>query len=188
VGAVVPAGQELFRLIRRGRLEWRAEVGAADLSRIRSGMGATLVTADGSTLTGTVRMVAPTIDVTTRNGLVYVDLPPASTVGAPDSAKAGMFARGEFLVTRSAAMTLPQTAVLLRDGFSYVYTVGPEGQVRQLQVQVGRRAGDRIEITRGLDAQARVVASGVGFLGDGDTVRVVDAPAAKPAAKAAATN
>jgi RND family efflux transporter MFP subunit len=32
VGAVAPAGQELFRLIRQGRLEWRAEVAAADLA------------------------------------------------------------------------------------------------------------------------------------------------------------
>ena len=48
-------------------------------------------------------------------------------------------------------------------------------------VGVGRRVGDRIEITRGLDATARVVAAGGGFLADGDTVRVVDAPAPKPA-------
>jgi len=34
VGAVVPAGMELFRLIRGGRLEWRAEVAAADLARL----------------------------------------------------------------------------------------------------------------------------------------------------------
>jgi len=43
---------------------------------------------------------------------------------------------------------------------------------------VGRRVGDRVEITSGLDASARVVASGTAFLADGDTVRVVDAPAA----------
>ena len=35
VGAVLPAGQELFRLIRQGRLEWRAEVAAADLARLK---------------------------------------------------------------------------------------------------------------------------------------------------------
>jgi RND family efflux transporter MFP subunit len=187
VGAVVPAGQELFRLIRKGRLEWRAEVAAADLAQIRPGMAATLATGDGSTLAGTVRMVAPTVDVATRNGIVYVDLPPAGTPGAAASAKPGMFARGEFLINRSAALTLPQAAVLLRDGFSYVYTVGPEGKVRQVQVQVGRRVGDRIEVTRGLDAQMRVVASGVGFLGDGDTVRVVDAPVAASSVKPVAS-
>jgi HlyD family secretion protein len=55
------------------------------------------------------------------------------------------------------------------------------------KVSVGRRVGDRIEIVSGLDPQARVVASGGGFLSDGDTVRVVDgatsaAPSATPAA------
>ena len=39
---------------------------------------------------------------------------------------------------------------------------------------VGRRVGDRIEITGGLDADARVVAAGGGFLADGDMVRVVE--------------
>ena len=33
VGAVLPAGQELFRLIRGGRLEWRAEVPSAEMVR-----------------------------------------------------------------------------------------------------------------------------------------------------------
>lgn len=42
VGAVLPAGQELFRLIRRGRLEWRAEVAASDLARLSPGQTARL--------------------------------------------------------------------------------------------------------------------------------------------------
>ena len=46
------------------------------------------------------------------------------------------------------------------------------------RVQTGRLAGDRIEVTGGLPADARVVASGAGFLNDGDLVRIVDAPAA----------
>jgi RND family efflux transporter MFP subunit len=189
VGAVVPAGQELFRLIRQGRLEWRAEVAAADLAQIRPGMAVTLTPAGGSAMTGKVRMVAPTVDAATRNGLVYVDLLGAQpgVAGAEQraraGARAGAFARGEFAIARSAALTLPQTAVLLRDGFSAVYTVGADSKVRQVPVQVGRRVGDRIEITGGLDPQARVVASGAGFLGDGDTVRVVDAPASSAALK-----
>ncbi|MFZ4760531.1 MAG: efflux RND transporter periplasmic adaptor subunit, partial [Burkholderiaceae bacterium] len=35
VGAVVPAGQELFRLMRGNRLEWRAEVTADELGRVK---------------------------------------------------------------------------------------------------------------------------------------------------------
>jgi HlyD family secretion protein len=170
VGAVLPAGQELFRLIRQGRLEWRAEVPSAELARLKPGMAASVVAAHtAAPVTGKVRMVAPTVDPQTRNGLVYVDLTPSADV------KAGMYARGEFDIGQSEALTLPQSAVVLRDGFNYVLKVGPDNKVTQLKVGVGRRVGDRIEVTSGLDAQAKVVASGGGFLAEGDTVRVVEA-------------
>jgi len=178
VGAVLPAGQELFRLIRQGRLEWRAEVPSSDLVRVKVGLPASVAaTSGGAPITGKVRVVAPTVDAQTRNGIVYVDL------GASTDVKAGMFARGEFDVGQSDALTLPQTAVVLRDGFNYVLKVGPDSKVTQAKVAVGRRVGDRIEITSGLDAAAKVVASGGGFLSDGDTVKVVEAAAAaKPVA------
>ena len=169
VGAVLPAGQELFRMIRQGRLEWRAEVSSAELAALKPGLDVLVTAPNVAPLKGTLRMVAPTVDPQTRNGLVYVDLP------APGAARAGMFARGEFDIGSGQGLTLPQSAVLLRDGFSYVLRVGPDSRVSELKVKVGRRVGDRIEIVDGLPAEARVVASGGGFLGDGDTVRVVDA-------------
>jgi HlyD family secretion protein len=176
VGAVVPAGMELFRLIRQGRLEWRGEVAAKDLTQIKAGQTVRLTAAGVPALTGTVRMVAPTVDQATRNGLVFVSLPVGPSAAA--GAKAGMFARGEFDVGSSSALTLPQSAVLLRDGFSYVYRVGADNKVVQSKVTVGRRVGDRVEVINGLDPSAKVVASGGGFLADGDTVRVVAAVAA----------
>lgn len=181
VGAVVQPGQELFRLIRGGRLEWRAEVPAAELARLRPGMPVRVTPAGGSEISGRVRMVAPTVDAASRNGLVYVDLP------QPGAARAGMFARGEFELGQSKGLTLPQSAVVLRDGFSYVLRVTPQSRVTMVKVATGRRIGERVEIVSGLDAAARVVASGGGFLGEGDTVRVVDAAApAAPAASATA--
>lgn len=169
-GAVVQAGQELFRLIRQSRLEWRAEVPSADLLRVKPGMVAWATPPGGTPVQGKVRMVAPTVDAATRNGLVYVDLP-ASALNA--GARAGMFASGRLEIGQSQGLTLPQTAVLLRDGFSYVFKVDGKGVVAQTKVSVGRRVGDRVEILQGLDANANVVASGVGFLTDGDSVRVV---------------
>jgi HlyD family secretion protein len=180
VGAVLPAGQELFRLILNGRLEWRAEVAATDLGRVRPGLAAKVTAASGEAVPGKVRMVAPTVDPQTRNGIVYVDL-------APGAARAGMFARGDIEIGDSQALTLPQSAVLLRDGFSYVLRVGADSKVTEVKVQVGRRVGDRIEVTAGLDPAARVVASGGGFLTDGDLVRVVDAAGAPKAASRAAS-
>ena len=177
VGAVPPPGQELFRLIRQGRLEWRAEVPSSDLLRVRPGMAASIVTPAGSEIAGKVRMVAPTVDDKTRNGLVYVDLLGDNR----GDAKAGMFARGDFEIGTGEALTLPQSAVVLREGFSYVMRVGAGGKVSEAKVVTGRRVGDRVEIVKGLDPAARVVASGGAFLADGDTVRVVDASPPKVA-------
>ena len=75
VGAVVGSGTELFRLIRQGRLEWRAEVTASELGRIATGMPVTLRPASGGEIQGKVRMIGPSVDPQTRNALVYVDLP-----------------------------------------------------------------------------------------------------------------
>ncbi len=176
VGSVVPPGTELFRMIRQGRLEWRAEVAASELARIRPGLTVSLAPVGGTPITGRVRMIGPTVDPQTRNGIVFVDL------GAAGSAKPGMFARGEFNLGASSSLTLPQTAVLLRDGFSYVLLIGTDSKVALTKVSVGRRNGDRVEITAGLDPAALVVAAGGGFLGDGDLVRVVAAPAGATAA------
>ena len=181
VGAVVPAGMELFRLIRQSRLEWRAEVAASELALIQPGQAVRVTPAGGAVLAGKVRMVAPTVDAATRNGLVYVDLKPG-----PDSdARPGMFARGSFAFDARPALTLPAAAVLLRDGFSVVMRVGADNRVQQTKVQVLQRDADRVAL-QGLPADARVVARGAAFLSDGDTVRVVAEPAA-PASTPAST-
>lgn len=164
-GALVQPGQELFRLQRQGRLEWRAEVPGPELARLKAGQAVRLQPSGAPATEGRVRRVAPQIDPQTRNGLVYVDLK------AGDALRAGLFARGDFVLGESAALTLPQSAVLLRDGFSYVFRIDGN-KVRQTKVQVGRREGDRVEVRSGLAAGAAVVESGVGFLADGDTVRV----------------
>ena len=174
VGAVVQPGQELFRLIRDGRLEWRAEVTAADLARVKPGQRVTLTLPGGGTASGKVRMLAPTIDPRTRNALVYVDL---TTRG---EARAGMFARGRIELGRSAATTVPQQAVVIRDGFSYVFTVSPDSRVSQRRVKTGRRTGERVEIVDGLPAGVPVVAAGAGFLNDGDLVAVAQEAAPSP--------
>ena len=181
VGSVVGAGTELFRLIRQGRLEWRAEVTSAELGRVAVGTPAFVVSASGAQVKGTVRGIAPTVDPQTRAALVYVDLP---NVQQNTGVKAGMFARGDFELGRSSAPTVPQSAIVPRDGFNNVFTLLPDGRVAQLKVQTGRRLKDRVEITSALPEGVQIVVQGAGFLNDGDLVRVVDAT---PAAASSAT-
>jgi len=184
VGAVLGSGTDLFRMIRQGRLEWRAEVTSAELGRITVGTQALVTAASGAQVKGRVRMIAPTVDPQTRAALVYVDLPLTSATAA--MIKAGMYAKGEFELGQTAALTVPQSAILIRDGFSYVYIIGADNRVTQTKVQTGRRAADRVEVA-GVTPDARLVASGAGFLNSGDLVRLADAaPAATPAAAPAA--
>ncbi|MCX9155059.1 efflux RND transporter periplasmic adaptor subunit [Niveibacterium sp. 24ML] len=166
VGSI--AQGELFRLIRGGRLEWRGELAEAEMSQITPGATVHLHLAGGTSATGRVRVLAPTIDPQTRTGLVYADLTEAG------AARAGMFARGEVEIGKLSAQSLPQSAVSLRDGFSYVMVVEADSRVRQQKIDVGRRVGDRVEV-RGLKPDTAVVAAGGAFLADGDTVRVVSA-------------
>ncbi len=180
VGSVVAAGAEMFRLIRQGRLEWRGEVTSAELGRLHAGTGVVVTAPGGAQVNGRVRTLAPTVDAASRNGLVYVDLlsPVAGNKPMANAFKPGMYARGEFELGQSAALSVPQTAVVVRDGFSYVYRVGPDNRVTQLKVQTGRTLGEQIEIQSGVKPEDKLVASGGSFLSDGDLVRVVDAPKA----------
>jgi RND family efflux transporter MFP subunit len=181
VGAVPGAGVEMFRLIRQGRLEWRAELTSSELGRVTAGTGVLVTAPGGAQLKGRVRMVAPTVDAQTRNGLVYVDLPALPAGGKLGSFKPGMFARGEFELGQSSALTVAQSAVLVREGFSFVMRVGADNRVSQLKVLTGRVLGDQVEILSGLKPEDQLVASGASFLSDGDLVRVVAVALVLPA-------
>ena len=166
VGAVVSPGQELFKLIRQGRLEWRAELTSSDIGQIKNGMVANLTLPDGNAITGKVRTTSPIVDTQTRNAIVFVDI-------AANQAKAGMFARGTFDIGTKKVLTLPAAAIVMKDGFAYVMQVGAKNRVKQVKIQTGERAGTNVEV---IDLDAAInsdfVASGGAFLAEGDLVTV----------------
>ena len=170
IGQVVQIGTEMLRLLRRGRLEWRAEVPEADMRSIRTGMKVRVQTVEGSVLAGTVRTVAPTIQSNNRTGLIYVDIP--NTGGA----RAGMFARGEIDVSSVSALTVPITCLQLQDGYSYLFVLKGDGSVQRRRVQTGTIQVGSVEVTQGLADNERVVSSGVAFLADGQRVNLRPAP------------
>lgn len=179
LGAVVPTGQELFQLIRQDRLEWRGELTAMQLAQVRIGQEIALQLPDGTTAAATVRQTSPTLNATTRLAIVYADVDQGS------NARSGMYAEGRIELEQSAALVVPAQSVIIRDGRSHVPTLAEEGAVSTIalrRVTVGRRLGEEIEITEGLDAGERIVVQGAGFLNDGDIVRIVpEASASTPA-------
>lgn len=180
-GQVVAAGGELLRLIRDGRLEWRAELPEDQLARVEPG-DAVRLSAAGTDVIGRIRAVSPGVDSQTRTGTVYADLP------QPGPLQPGTYVQGRIVTGNGEGLTVPAASVVQRDGHAYVFTVDGERIVHRLRVRTGARVDGRIEIVEGLQPGTRVVEQGAGFLGDGDSVRVVAAaPDAKPAAKRPAT-
>jgi HlyD family secretion protein len=181
LGMVAQPGTELFRLVRQNRLDWRAELTAAQLAQVRIGDTASVQLGDGSTVTGKVRQVAPVLDENTRIGLAYVELDrpgndaPNGDTKAQGAARAGMYGTGTITLGDRAALTLPSSALVLRDGHEYVFVLGPDNRVALTKVSVGRRVGNSVEINEGLVGDERVVAAGAAFLNDSDFVRVADA-------------
>jgi len=169
VGAVYSSGQELFRMIRQDRLEWRGELTAAQLAQIRTGQRVTLELPDGAAAMAKVRQLAPSLEGQTRLGIVYADIAPGS------AARAGMYANGSVVLAQSPAVTVPAASVVIRDGRSYVLKMAGADKVALQAVTTGRRHGESVEIVSGLGAGDKVVAQGAGFLNDGDVVRVAAA-------------
>ncbi len=168
-GSMVQSGAELFRLIRKGRLEWRAELTAEELMLLRKGMTAEIAVGEERVVIGTVRAIAPAVDPKTRYGYALVALPDSSGIIA------GAFARGTFDISggKKTLSSLPQSAVLQRGASTYVLVVGADGRVHERPVKAGQRNGGRIEIKQGLKADEPVVESGGAFLTEGDVVEVV---------------
>ncbi len=184
LGAVVSVGQELFRLIRKNRLEWRGELTAEQLALIAPRQSVALTLPDGSTAAATVRQVAPSLDSQSRLGIVYADLEPGSR------ARAGMYVSGRIVQSKNPALVIPAESVVIRDGRSYVLKLADRSATPKVSLQavtVGRREGADVEILQGLADGDRLVVQGAGFLNDGDVVRIIDGAAAPvalaPAAK-----
>jgi RND family efflux transporter MFP subunit len=170
-GQVIAAGAELLALIRQGRLEWRPELPEAELARVQVGDAVRVRDAVGASVEGRVRAVSPGVDSSKRTGTIYAELP------APGALKAGAYVEGRVLTDASPGLVVPAAAVVIRDGYPYVYTVDARSSVaRRVRVRTGERVGALVEILAGVSASDSVVVQGAGFLGDGDHVRVVAAP------------
>jgi len=166
VGQIAQAGGEMLRLLRNNRIEWRGEIPEARIIDLKAGQPATIVTADGKSFSGTIRVVAPTISANNRTGLVYVDLPP------DDRLRPGMFARGEIELGRAPAFTVPLQSVVSSDGYSYVFVLRSDETVERRRVETGAVRTDQIEVLDGISAGEMIVGKGAGFLKDGDVVNV----------------
>jgi RND family efflux transporter MFP subunit len=169
VGQLAQAGNEMLRLLRQNRVEWRGEVPESSLPSLQVGQTVTVTSVDGREHLGTIRALSPTVDSNTHNGLVYVDVP------SDNALRPGMFARGKIEFTASSAQLIPLTSLVSSDGYNYVFVVESDRRVRRQLIETGVIQGNSIEVLSGLKIGENIVTKGAGFLKDGDLVNVVEA-------------
>jgi len=152
-----------------------------------------------SMLTGKVRSLGVEVDPAKRTVMVLVQLNrPASQEQAPDAygVQAGSYASGQFILKAEPILTLPSAAIVERDGYSYVYLATANSAApglsiaKSVQVEIVKRTGTRVALAQSgsfaFDASQSVVASGGGFLVDGDRIQVVAETQSTPTASAPA--
>lgn len=166
LGAVYNPGQELLHIIVQNKLQWEATVSGNQLFAIVPGLKARVHVGDDVTVSGVVRQLAPAFNEQTRQAVVYVDLEPGS------QARAGMFVKGDFLLKTENTLSIPRQALVLRDGFHYVFVLGQGNKAMLRKIETGQSLPSGIEVKSGLQEGDRIIVKGAGFLDDGDVVRV----------------
>jgi HlyD family secretion protein len=168
VGGIASAsGSAMFKLIRDGALELRADVAEADLIRLAPDQTAQMV-AVGTTepLSGKVRLVEPTIDATSRLGRVRI------TLDQPQLVRSGMFVDATVLVVERKTSAVPITAIGSGADGSTVMRVR-DGLVERVGVETGIRDGGMVEILSGVAPGDLIVTKAASFVRDGDRINPV---------------
>jgi HlyD family secretion protein len=171
IGAIATAaGEPMFVITRDAALELRADVAETDILRLAPGQKATLrAVGMPGTLTGTVRLVEPTIDPVTRLGRVRI------TVDAAGDLRTGMFVEADILAAEQDGLAVPVTAIGSSVDGSSVMRVR-EGVVERVAVRTGIRDGGMVEVLDGLAAGDQIVLKAGAFVRAGDTINPVLVP------------
>ncbi len=116
---------------------------------------------------GQIKRIHPTIDASTRKGIVEIEFLPA-----PFGAQAGQLARVYLQTHPTSKLVIPVHAIHHDGSGAYVYVVDDESKASKTYVQKGVQYGETIEITSGINLNDSIVVKGFNGLRDGKKVKV----------------
>jgi HlyD family secretion protein len=168
IGAVATAaGDPMFAIIRDGELELRADVAERFMMKLQPGQPVTMTgVGQSAPLTGSVRLIRPNIDLTSRQGQARI------TIDDDTAVRPGMFLSAEILVAERDTVAVPVTAIGANAAGPAVMKV-VDGTVAQISVQIGIRDKGYVEILSGLAPGDIVVTKAAAFVRDGDKINPV---------------
>jgi len=158
VGAgVAPGGEALLELGDPNQLQVVAQVAESDLRRVAVGQEAEVeIPALATRVMARVENFNPRVDLESRRIQVYLAL-----AKRPDGLRAGMMAQIALRVRAEAGISVPVSAVLIKDGKRrVVYLARPDGTFEAREVQVGRSRDGRVTVLQGLTTGETIVVRG----------------------------
>jgi RND family efflux transporter MFP subunit len=183
IGALIVAGnaasQPLFTVSDMRRLRIFVRVPQGSSGQIHPGMQAKLSVPEfpGRQFTATLTRSAGAVDP--ASGSVLVQLNADNSDGA---LKPGAYAQVRFPLAAATGITLPASAVMVRESGTVVAIIDGQSRVHIRPVTISRDEGAIVQIGAGLTGRERVVDTPPDAIAEGDQVRVQKvAPAVKAA-------
>lgn len=170
LGTVKNYGEELFRIIVDGRLDWRGDVSADQMSFIQSGQKVDLYVNHQTQGHAQIRTLYPSLDQHTHLGTLLADIEPA------DGIHAGLYAEGTIIGNPTPVLTVPMHSIVTRDGKTYIFVPEKKDGVLRAtakEVSVGRTRGDRATVKGSLAPKDVIVCDGAGFIDNNDAIQIV---------------
>jgi membrane fusion protein, multidrug efflux system len=168
-GAIVSAGTEIARISDIGTIKLDFTVPETMLTVLKPGLviEATSAAYPGQPFHGTIHVIDPVLDPTTRAVKVRALLPNPGL-----RLKPGMLLTVQIESAPRMALSVPELSVVGEGDDRFVYIVGKGGKVKRTPVETGVRMNGRIEIVRGLKPGQKVVTEGVVKITDGMKVKL----------------
>lgn len=172
VGQVVQPGQEVVKVVRPEEREAVVDVPDHIAADLHSGTGF-LISSEAEPATrvkGQVREIAPQADPATRTRRVRITL-----VDPPLNFRLGTIVKAVAGMTLGTEIELPSSALLERDGKTFVWVVDPAtSKASMREVKVGGRGADSFRVVEGLVPGTRVITAGVHSLSPNQAVKIAD--------------
>jgi membrane fusion protein (multidrug efflux system) len=168
-GEYVRTGTPAFVVVRTMPLKFKGDVPERYSGDVAVGneVLATVEAAPGHPLAGRVARVSPSVAVETRSFAVEAEID-----NPDDAVKPGSFARLSIRTGKAVRyVTVPESAVGEFAGASRVF-LAADGKAKEQPIEVAGKSKGRVLVTKGLEAGAQVVVSGVDQITDGRTIQV----------------
>jgi RND family efflux transporter MFP subunit len=183
-GETAAAGTPLLVIMDTSSVIARAHVPQSDAVLLKPGDTASIAAPGDIHVDGKVTLVSPALDPNSTTVEIWVAAPnpdgrlrPGTTVTLQMVAKA-----------LNDAIVIPAAALLkTAEGGNTVMVVGNDEKAHQTNVEPGIRAGDHLQITKGLSGGEKVIATGAYGLPDNTKVKIAEPSPAPESEKAPST-